>query len=38
LTYDNEPQDIKEALDDGKSVITGVDAYEFYRGQFNLEA
>jgi len=31
------PEDIKEALDSGESVIAGVDAYEFYQGQFNLE-
>lgn len=36
LTHAEGPQDIKDALDDGKSVIACVDAYEFYRGQYNL--
>lgn len=31
------PQDIKSALDSGDSVIAGVDSYEFYKDQFNLE-
>lgn len=31
------PQDIKSALDNGDSVIAGVDSYEFYKDQFNLE-
>jgi hypothetical protein len=36
LTHAEGPQDIKDALDNGKSVIVCVDAYEFYRGQYNL--
>jgi len=31
------PQEIKDALDEGQSVIAAVDAYEFYKGRFNLE-
>lgn len=31
------PQDIKDALDDGKSVIACVDSYEFYKDVCNLE-
>jgi len=37
LKYADGPQDIKDALDKGQSVIGGVDAYEFYKGQYNLE-
>lgn len=37
LTYGNNPEDIKDALDDGKSVIVCVDAYEFYKDACNLE-
>lgn len=33
----NGPQDIKDALDDGKSVIACVDSYEFYKDVCNLE-
>ena len=32
------PEDIKTALDNGDSVIAGVDAYEFYKDQYNLES
>jgi hypothetical protein len=31
------PEDIKDALDSGQSVIAGVDAYEFYKDRYNLE-
>lgn len=31
------PQDIKSALDNGDSVIAGVDACEYYKDQFNLQ-
>lgn len=31
------PQEIKSALDKGDSVIAGVDAYEYYKDQSNLE-
>lgn len=31
------PEDVKSALDSGDSVIASVDAYEFYKDQFNLE-
>ncbi|GEM_PF-2669612 len=31
------PQDIKSALDNGDSVIAGVDSYEFYKDHYNLE-
>lgn len=33
----SDPQEIKSALDKGDSVIAGVDAYEYYKDQFNLE-
>lgn len=37
LKFENKPEDIKESLDNGESVIAAVDAYEFYKGQINLE-
>lgn len=37
LQYADGPQNIKDALDQGDSVIAGVDAYEYYKGQYNFE-
>lgn len=37
LTKADGPEDIKEALDDGKSVIACVDAYDLYKGMGNFE-
>jgi len=37
LKFQQRPEDIKQALDNKESVVTGVDAYEFYKGQYNLE-
>lgn len=37
LTYADGPEDIKRALDNGESVIAGLDSYEYYKDQFNLE-
>lgn len=31
------PESIKANLDAGRSVIVGVDSYEYYKGQYNLE-
>ena len=37
LSQANGPENVKDALDDGKSVIACVDAYDLYKGMGNFE-